>query len=635
MVTINQMREFLEEYDYDVTDEGLSNIKETWYENKKDLIEKMRKHPNWNEENMAIVFKNEQYERGFDENALKEFTRFVYNEITKIIEKEGINIKEIEDKITYLEAIIEAENTIRRRTKQYENTESKKDLENIIINENVTEYRDILRRRIKEKRDAEWERVRIGNFTIDQTLALKIDEVQNGMDYITGNCREKQITEEQAQKIKEITKLEVASGTKLTKVIQKICKILEIDKVKRIEKDRNGDDKDYGFNYQYAKLADAINPMKYKRITVISVNPMDYWGMSFGNTWASCHTIDKANKRGVKGNHYNGCYSSGTESYMLDESSVIFYTVREDYEGNEYWKQDKYQRVVFCVNKEGNLLVESRVYPDGRDGGDSSLAKQFREVMQKVVSDIFEEPNYWNCKKDTELISKLTETTGTHYTDYVQYRDCTISEKKDSLREYPKIRIGHYPICPCCGEEHDREDTIICEYCDDERYTCEYCGDSVREDDAIFVNDGQYVYCCEECARRDGFVYCYDTEEYEREDDLYYCTDDGYYHDENNSFYESYLEEYRSGSPEIVTEDGERFESVDNAISAGYAEDHKGYWYREEELVYDEVNEVYFNLDDEGVETEDNKYFMDEETAINEGYKQDDNGNWVKEEEVA
>lgn len=635
MVTIKQMKEFLEEYDYDVTDEGLGNIRDEWLNNKKDLIERMRKHPNWNEENMAIVFKNEQYERGFDEKALKEFTTFVNYELAKIIEKEGINITEIEDKITYLESIIEAENTIRRRTKQYEKTESKKDLENIIINENVTEYRDILRRRIKEKRDAEWERVRRGNFTIDKTLALKMDEVKNGMDYITRNCREKQITEEQAKEIKEITELEVATGTKLTKVIQKICKILDIDKVKRIEKDRNGNDKDYGFNYQYAKLADAINPMKYKRITVISVNPMDYWGMSFGNTWASCHTIDKKNKRGVKGNHYNGCYSSGTESYMLDESSVIFYTVREDYEGNEYWKQDKYQRVVFCVNKEGNLLVESRVYPDGRDGGDSSLAKQFREVMQKVVSDIFEEPNYWNCKKDTDIIRRLTETTGTHYTDYLQYSDCTISEKKDSLKKYPKIRIGHYPICPYCGEEHDREDTIICEGCDEETYTCEYCGERVREDEAIFVGDDGHCYCCQECARRDGYEYCTDTSEYEREDDVYYCTDDGQYHDEEHSFYESYLQEYRSGNPEIETEDGESFESEDNALASGYREDRNGYWWKLEDLVYDEVNEEYFNLDYEGLKTEDNNYFIDEETAIREGYKKNEQGNWVKEEEVA
>ena len=635
MVTINQMREFLEEYDYEVTDEGLSNIWDEWYKNKKDLIERMRKHPNWNEENMAIVFKNEQYERGFDENALKEFKRFVKYEIQKIIEKEGIDIAEIENKITYLESIIEAENTIRYRTKLYERTESKNDLENIVINENVTEYRDILRRRIKEKRDAEWERVRRGNFTIDQTLALKIVEVENGMDYITGNCREKQITEEQAQKIKEITKLDVASGTKLTKVIQKICKILDIDKVKRIEKDRNGNDKDYGFNYQYAKLADAINPMKYKRITVISVNPMDYWGMSFGNTWASCHTIDKENKRGVSGNHYNGCYSSGTESYMLDESSVIFYTVREDYEGNEYWKQDKYQRVVFCVNKEGNLLVESRVYPDGRDGGDSSLAKQFREVMQKVISDIFEEPNYWDCKKDIDEIRGNTITTGTHYRDYLQYNDCTISEKKDSLREYPRIRIGHYPICPCCGEEHELEESIICEDCDGNYCTCEYCGNRVREDDAIFVGDCAYSYCCEECAENDGYVYCADTYEYERTEDVHYCTDDDRYHDDDHCFYDEYIEEWRSGSPEVITEEGTCFESVDNAIGSGYVQDHNGYWWLADELSYDEVNEVWFHLDYEGLETEDHKYFVNEETAKNEGYKKNDNGSWVKEEEVA
>ena len=97
------------------------------------------------------------------------------------------------------------------------------------------------------------------------------------------------------------------------------------------------------YNREFAKYADALNPLKITRHTILSVNPLDYLTMSFGNSWASCHTIDKQNKRNMP-NSYQGMYSSGTISYMLDSPSMVFYTVDASYDGNDFWHEPKINR---------------------------------------------------------------------------------------------------------------------------------------------------------------------------------------------------------------------------------------------------------------------------------------------------
>ena len=55
---------------------------------------------------------------------------------------------------------------------------------------------------------------------------------------------------------------------------------------------------------KFAKYADSINPIKVKRHTVLSVHPIDYYTMSFGNSWTSCH---------CSASRCTGRDSSGTE----------------------------------------------------------------------------------------------------------------------------------------------------------------------------------------------------------------------------------------------------------------------------------------------------------------------------------
>lgn len=251
------------------------------------------------------------------------------------------------------------------------------------------------------------------------------------------------------------------------------------------------------YNREFAKYADALNPLTITRHTVLSVNPLDYLTMSFGNSWASCHTIDKRNKRGMP-NSYEGMYSSGTISYMLDSPSMVFYTVDASYNGNDFWNEPKINRQMFHWGEE--KLVQGRLYPQDNDG-DNSVYTPYREIVQKVMSELFSLPNYWTVSKGTDAAGKFINSDGTHYRDYDNYSNCTLSRPKGSENDR-YITVGHDPICIECGSEHDTEDCISC--CSKpSEYYCSECGEPIDDDDVIWINDEPYcrdcVTWCDEC----------------------------------------------------------------------------------------------------------------------------------------
>lgn len=644
MITTQTMKEFLEKYDYNPTETGLKAILNTWETNKADLLEHFRKHPNWDEDNLAIVFKDDEYERGFEKSALNNFFSWVDNTIDDIIIKNGIRTEKIRNDIAYYSNMADYMASAYKCYRKISN-ENK---ENLIVCENIVDVKDRVRQLRKKYNEILESNKEIyitsgEKIAVPFELATKIKSVQKAFEYIEYNCRTQFITKEQANDLKEIYDVKINEGLKLTKAIQKYCKELDIDKIQNW-KHRNGIEenemKDYGYNYHFALLADRINPIKYKRITVISLNPLDYWGMSFGYKWASCHTIDKKNKRNVPNHNYEGCYSAGTESYMLDSSSVIYYVINEDYNGNLYWSQDKMNRVVFSMNEKKDVILESRVYPDGRDGGDDSLSAQFRAVMQKVISDLYDLNNYWTIKKGSDYCSDYTKTTGVHYPDYIKYDDVNVSLNKDSTNMHLPIKIGHYPICPCCGREHGLEDNIVCEDCQDEGYRklrCENCDDEFEEDDdnsVIFTLNGtRHYFDCWECAENAGYQFCYDDDEWHDADDLEYCENDNEYHLRDNCYEDSRTGYWYYGDPEIETDDGNTYYSEDNAEADGYNRDYfTDDWMLD--LEWDEYENEYFDPDNsEAIETEDGHFFATEASAENAGYVKTVNDEWHPEED--
>ncbi len=363
--------------------------------------------------------------------------------------------------------------------------------------------------------------------------------------------------------------LKVTVGQKWSRVVSKFGKLTGLDKITEVRTvTHNGEEqpKDYGWNYRFALFADAVNPKRVENTLVISINPIDFWTMSFGWKWESCHTIDKRGKRRAQPFHnYSGCYSGGTESYMLDDSSFIVYYIDEEIrDGKPYELTDKLKRCVFYIGED--KLIQSRVYPDGRDGGDNSLAKTMRETVQYIIAQLLDTSNLWKNAKGTEDCVAMIESHGVHYRDYAHYGDCNVSYLKrvNGNLNTRKIIVGADPICPTCGCSHHTEDWITCPDCRGEgTETCARCGSSISEDDAVYCPDNGNYYCDSECAANDYVYYC--------EDDDCYHTEDNCREDEGNGYYYYYTDngvwvdnDYWYHSPESAMDAGAYYCDDDN-----------------------------------------------------------------------
>ena len=359
--------------------------------------------------------------------------------------------------------------------------------------------------------------------------------------YELGSINEQFVSETLAETLNDIFPFGHAhKGQKVSRVINKILTYLGFNKLS-------------GYNREYAKFADALSPITIKRHTVLSINPLDYLTMSFGNSWASCHTIDKRNKRNMP-NSYEGMYSSGTMSYMLDGTSMVFYTVDAAYDGTDYWTQPKINRQMYHWGEE--KLVQSRLYPQDNDG-DSSVGVPYRNIVQGIMSTIYDFPNLWTFKEGTSPIYNVVVSHGTHYKDYTNFGTCTLSRVKGTDNDNI-MHIGHSPICIECGCEHNTENNINCctnkhicqdcgceihdhndniywidgeAYCEDCVHWCDHCETYVRE--VHYVHSRGYArYVCESC-RDEYYAECEDCGEWHRTEDMtwvesesdYYCSD--------------------------------------------------------------------------------------------------------------
>jgi hypothetical protein len=349
---------------------------------------------------------------------------------------------------------------------------------------------------------------------------------------------ERTISETTAETINSmVPEVHAHTGQKTSRVINKLCSYL-------------GYNKHPDYNRKFAQYADSLSPLVIKRHTVLSLNPLDYLTMSFGNSWASCHTIDKNNTRNMP-NSYEGQYSSGTMSYMLDPSSMVFYTVDYSYNGDEYWNQPKIIRQMFHWGEE--KLVQGRLYPQDNDCNHDAYTP-YRNIVQEIMSQIFDFPNLWSLSKGSGAASRYIYSYGTHYRDYYHYDNCSLSRVKGSENEC-LFNVGADPICIECGNEHDNSENINCCTDIDAGYCCEYCGCCIDEDDVIWVDNEAY---CRDCVE-----YCDCCERYHRGDSTHIEGEDIHVCDSCLDEYYTYCEECHEY---VRNRDTRYVESVDSDI---------------------------------------------------------------------
>lgn len=237
-------------------------------------------------------------------------------------------------------------------------------------------------------------------------------------------------------------KYKVREGMKTSRAFNRVCGFYGVDKLPE-------------YNKLFAQYADMVSGLKRKLKFFISVNPIDYLTMSFGVNWASCHTIDKENRRHM-GSSYHGMYCAGTVSYMLDATSII--TFVHDHVPTD-WEDGKIYRCMFHYGKD--ILVQGRVYPQGNDGN-TDLYKVFRNYVQNEITPLIGITDTTWMKKTSGDVAGNVSSCGLHYKDYVQFSYCNVSYPRErSLAKDNVIMIGHTGICPYCGREFSADKGAI------------------------------------------------------------------------------------------------------------------------------------------------------------------------------
>lgn len=449
-----------EDSHYQPTEVGIKAILDTYFTNKGWLYPIFEKHPLY-KGNGQIVF-SADYHRKVNKVGVHEFTIWFEDALLGIYEKKspkilGMNYRELNEYYRKLDNIVDM----------------MRDISCYTIGQGNCEVR------VNGKTLMELDREREKMFWAKREMRSDISEVcsYHNSVYLTKNDANELnnllmisriisdnpttfVTEEVASLINMCSdntqyKIKTIAGQKMSRVISKICHMTGVDK-----------HPEYG--KRFSQLGDDINEMLIKRHTIISINPWDYFSMSFGKSWSNCSTIDKMNDRHINSNGghiYKGDSGSGTISYLCDPSTIIYYMVEESYKGDEYELQPKTHRCLFHIGED--KMIQGRVYPKSNDG-DNTIYEEIRAIMQKVVSEMFNVNNLWTYKQGNSTCKAVTETYGTHYADYIEYDCCTVCWHNNGTQVYKNnkpIIIGHNPICINCGKEHKEYAYIQCEWC--------------------------------------------------------------------------------------------------------------------------------------------------------------------------
>lgn len=253
-----------------------------------------------------------------------------------------------------------------------------------------------------------------------------------------------------------------SSTQKTSRVFNKLAEFMGIDT-----------QKDKSYTTRYAQYADMINPKSNEMYYIISVNPLDYLLMSIGNNWSSCHTIDHTNINQIRCTNgtstYQGMYRGGTLSYMLDEVSMVTYTLKP----TDNVEHPEMERKIYrnMMHYQDGTLIQGRVYPQSKDGATdlyAQLRKHFEDVFIKCIGDGTHN-NLWTAPKKTcNVRGDIYTSMGAHYRDYEQYGEaysgCCYTRLKDFEEKtgtsYTFITIGADGIDLRTGDRHSSSGSL-------------------------------------------------------------------------------------------------------------------------------------------------------------------------------
>lgn len=303
-------------------------------------------------------------------------------------------------------------------------------------------------------------------------------------------------------------------GTKITRLVHKCFEEVELYRTGEIiDATKLKDDGDprtrQSFDKYYAKFADALSELEIERITLVSLNFLDFMTMSNGNSWSSCHFINSYGifHEGTESS-YSGMYKQGCLSYALDAPSMILYTLPTTFNGTDYYRCQKLSRM--CCQYENGILVTGKCYPNN----ENSLITRYRQIMQSVMSQVTETPNLWVFSRKLKKVNGFVETVdgAAHYPDYTyEKQKPTISFCKGvSIEMDTTVEVGHEAYCLDCGTSLNSNNNS-CLQCSDHGKSrrCLKCRKYVHHNEEIFTCDGDYF--CKDCVFYCEYHNCYES----------------------------------------------------------------------------------------------------------------------------
>lgn len=280
---------------------------------------------------------------------------------------------------------------------------------------------------------------------------------------------------------KQFPRAQARVGIKMSKFILKALRQCGI--AERVLVDENNQ-----FNKKYTDYCTAIKPMVCTKWSVLSINFTDYLTMSNGFKWTSCLNTNPFAR---------GMYSSGFNmgrvlDYALDNCTMVFYTIDENYEGSDFELEPKITRQLFNFN--GSRLIQGRLYPQD-DIGRRDFYNQYRENVEFLLSQAMGEANLWSAPVrgvfgvdgyEEDVVELLYDDYDN--ADYIDILDIAchggderdfqsevnhvyLRGNKNKTRGYGKLNIGNpHKFCMCCGSPMREywHESILCADCTSE-----------------------------------------------------------------------------------------------------------------------------------------------------------------------
>lgn len=412
---VDDIMNLLTTYRHRNSERGVCVMLDEYFRNKKPLIELLAKSPNY-VGNMRVVMTKE-FERDTDSNEVFRFCEYfaanvgAKDAIMKTVDADGKTMTD------YMSTGVRSFDVSRMKDEALVQSLS-------AFTTNISKFRD-------------------DGFTEESSKQYRsFGEYMNKFKRITATS----ISDDNVTNFRRINEeLKLAKGMKTSRAFNRVCDYYKISQLPQ-------------YNKLFAEYSDMVSGLVRNLDFVISVNPYDYLTMSFGKSWASCHTIDKTNQRNMP-NSYSGMYCGGTLSYMLDGTSIITYVVDR---GADVQTAGKIYRNMFHFSTSNSTLIQSRVYPQGNDGA-TDLYKKFRGFVQDELATLIGlESNMWKVKKGSDECRTYTTSEGAHYRDYTNFLDCNVSFPSERSDQAGVVSIGHRGICPLCGDTHQREAYLCC-----------------------------------------------------------------------------------------------------------------------------------------------------------------------------